>query len=429
MDGTSTPPLEPSDEQNLFRNVVSLTLSVLAVGAGFFLISRFHQVIFTLLTAIILGTVLRPLLQKMTDKGLSTGLASAIMFLGILAILIAFGLLVAPLLTEQGGRLGAIVPEYYDKVRAWIATSPNPLVARLSLLLPVSIGQTTATAPTTDEDVLTMAGRALSYFSTGFATVFVAIALTLLTYYWMTQSPRIIQSALLFLQPEKRLRAQTLISDIETKVRQYLVGQGILCLSIGVLATIAYLIIGLPNALVLGLLAGIFEAVPMVGPILGAIPAAVIALTQSPLKLLFVVIATLIVQQLENNLLVPRIMSKVVGINPFVSLLSIATFSGLYGIGGALMAIPLAAIIQLLLDSFLFKREPEASTLSTGRNRLGLLRYETQDFAMGLRNQSRASKQGSSDEISQVDEVMDQMEQLAEDLDRLLVEKEQEAAQ
>lgn len=425
MDTPSSPTssTDQPGQPSLFRKVIGMALIVLAIGVGFFLIYQFHQVLFILFTSIILGTVLRPLMQKLTNAGLPTGVAIAIMLIGILALLILFGFLLVPMLTEQGTRLSALIPQYYDAVRGWIAHSPNTLIARMSILLPASIGQVTSPGPASDQGMLSMAGRALSYFSSGFTTVFVAFSMTLLTYYWMIESPKIIQSMLFFLQPDKRLRAQNLITEIETKVRQYLVGQSILCLSIGLLATTAYLIIGLPNAIVLGLLAGIFEAIPMVGPVLGAITAGVVALSLSPIKLLWVVIATLVMQQLENNLLVPRVMRKVVGINPFVSLLSIATFSALYGIGGAVMAIPMAAILQLLLDSFVFKREPEASTLSTGRDQLGLLRYETQDFAMGLRNQARESKEGTKDSVTQVDEVMDQMEHMADDLDQLLAEK------
>ncbi|MBK9613516.1 AI-2E family transporter [Candidatus Amarobacter glycogenicus] len=78
------------------------------------------------------------------------------------------------------------------------------------------------------------------------------------------------------------------------------------CLVIGIMALVAYLLIGLPNALVLALAAGVLEAVPMVGPLLGAIPAAVIALSISPSKLIWVIVATMIIQQLENSVLVPR---------------------------------------------------------------------------------------------------------------------------
>lgn len=421
--------MEQADQSNLFRKTVGLTLTFVAVGFGFFLLYQFHQVVFILFTSIILGTVLRPLMQKMTGAGLPASLAVAIMLMGILTFLILFGFLVTPLLTEQGTRLTALIPYYYDTWRGWVINSPNALIARLSPLLPLSIDQLTSPGPASDDDLLIMAGRAVSYFSTGFTTVFVAISTTLLTYYWMTEGPRILQSLLLFLQPDQRLRAQAVITEIENKVRQYLVGQAILCIAIGLVATISYLIIGLPNAIVLGLLAGFFEAVPMVGPLIGALPAGVIALSQSPVQLVWVLIATVVMQQLENNLLVPRVMNKVVGINPFVSLLSIATFSSLYGIAGALMAIPLAAILQLLLESFVFEREPEASTLSEGRAGLGLLRYATQDFATGLRNHARADKQGSPERIMKVDEIMDQMEHMADDLEQLLAQKETEESQ
>ena len=102
-----------------------------------------------------------------------------------------------------------------------------------------------------------------------------------------------------------------------------MVGQGILCLTIGLMALVAYLLIGLPNVLVLALIAGVMEAVPMVGPLIGAVPAALVALSIAPSKLMWVIIATLIFQQLENYLLVPRVMNKAVGVNPFVSLLAI----------------------------------------------------------------------------------------------------------
>ena len=97
---------------------------------------------------------------------------------------------------------------------------------------------------------------------------------------------------------------------METKVGFYIAGQGILCLVIGIMALVAYRLIGLPNALVLALIAGVLEAVPMIGPLLGAIPAALVALSIAPDKLIWVIVATVVIQQLENSLLVPRVMRK-----------------------------------------------------------------------------------------------------------------------
>jgi len=178
----------------------------------------------------------------------------------------------------------------------------------------------------------------------------------------------------------------------------------------------------LPNALVLALIAGVLEAVPLVGPLLGAIPAGAIALTLSPIKLVWLIVATIIIQQLENIILVPRVMRKAVGVNPFVSLLAIFSFSSLFGIAGALMAIPIAAIIQLLLNRFVFHpaaMEPEASS---DRDLASRLRYEAQDLALDLRKQARLHKGGSDVQIKQIDHVMDEIEAITTDLDTLLAQ-------
>jgi predicted PurR-regulated permease PerM len=209
---------------------------------------------------------------------------------------------------------------------------------------------------------------------------------------------------------------------METKVGFYLAGQAVLCLVIGIMALVAYLLIGLPNAFVLALMAGVLEAVPMIGPLLGAIPAALVALSIAPAKLIWVIVATVVIQQLENILLVPRIMRKAVGVNPLVTLLALFSFSSLFGIAGALMAIPMAAIIQLLLDHFVFHPAAMEPEPSTGRDYASRLRYEAQDLAQDLRKQARLKKKGSVLKVKQIDAVMDEIETITTDLDALLAE-------
>jgi len=135
-----------------------------------------------------------------------------------------------------------------------------------------------------------------------------------------------------------------------------------------------------------------------------------------------VLFRSVIIQQLENSLLVPRVMHKAVGVNPFVSLLAIFAFSSLLGIPGALMAIPMAAIIQLLLDRFVFDPGPTESMVSVGRNFASRLRYEAQDLARDLRKQARLTKGGSDRRAKQTDQVMDEIETITTDLDALLTE-------
>ena len=209
---------------------------------------------------------------------------------------------------------------------------------------------------------------------------------------------------------------------MEGKVSGYVAGQGILCLAIGAMALVVYLLIGLPNALVLALIALVLEAVPVIGPLLGAIPAAMIALSLGPDRLVWVIVGTVIIQQIENSILAPRMMHKTVGVNPFVSLLAFFAFSTLLGLPGAFMAIPMAAILQLLFDRFLFAPVAMEAEVSTGRDHVSRLRYEAQTLARNLQKQARLKKGGSDRRVKQTDQVMDEIETITTDLDALLAQ-------
>jgi hypothetical protein len=115
-------------------------------------------------------------------------------------------------------------------------------------------------------------------------------------------------------------------------------------------------------------------------------------------------------------------MRKAVGVNPFVTLLAIFAFSTLFGIAGALMAIPMAAIIQLLLERFVFHPAALNPEVSAGRDQASRLRYEAQDLVQDLRKQARLKKRGSAQRIKQIDQTMDEIETLTTDLDALLAQ-------
>jgi ABC-type lipoprotein release transport system permease subunit len=115
-------------------------------------------------------------------------------------------------------------------------------------------------------------------------------------------------------------------------------------------------------------------------------------------------------------------MSKAVGVNPFVTLLAFFTFSTLFGVTGALMAIPMAAIIQLLLNHFIFDLESINAEASPGRDHASLLRYMAHDLAQDLRKQARLNKSGSDANVRDIDHVMDEIETITTNLDVLLAQ-------
>jgi predicted PurR-regulated permease PerM len=402
-----------------FRRVMSATLILLLVVFGFWLIYRFYQVIFVFAVAILLGTVIRPAVGWLHRKGLPEIAGIIVIFVLLFAFLTGFMFLLFPLIIAQGSTIVAAIPGYYQNLRNWAINSPSQMILSLSSLLPATLTNPIPSLQT-GQQVLVTAEQAIGYLSSFIHVMFMAIALSLLVFLWTLNGPQAIKAMLLLLPVEKREGIGGLILAMETKISAYILGESILCLTIGVMALISYLIIGLPNALTLALIAGVFEAVPMIGPFLGAIPAGVVALSIGPGKLLWVVISTVIIQQLENYLLVPRVMRKAVGVNPFVSLLAIFAFSSFFGIAGALMAIPLAVIIQLALDHFIFHPVETEVKEAGGRDIFSRLRYEAKDFAQDLRKQARVKKNGSDQQVKEIDQVMDEIEAITDDLDTLL---------
>jgi predicted PurR-regulated permease PerM len=294
-----------------------------------------------------------------------------------------------------------------------------PLVQLLPAGLPTL---TPGLVPQTGQEVVASAGQVLAYAVSTAQVIFRTIVILALTLYWTLDGPRIIKTFLMLIPQDHRESMGELISAMESKVGFYLAGQGVLCLVISVMALVAYLFIGLPNALVLALAAGVMEAVPMIGPLLGAVPAALVAISIAPNRLIWVIVATIVIQQLENTLLVPRIMRKAVGVNPFVTLLSLFAFSSLFGIAGALLAIPIAAIVQLVLNHFVFQQGTVEMEVSEGRDYASRLRYEAQDLVQDLRKQARQKKRGSDLKVKQLEQVMDEIETITTNLDTLLAQ-------
>ena len=151
----------------------------------------------------------------------------------------------------------------------------------------------------------------------------------------------------------------TVWMEVEEKLGGWVRGQMILMLAVGSAATVGYMVIGLPNPILLGVLAGAFEIVPMLGPFLAFAPAVLVALAIDPPKAIIVVVLfALVVQQIESNVLLPRVMKHTVGVSPLTVLLGILVGSVLAGLPGAFVAVPVAGAIQVILAHVLQVEDP-----------------------------------------------------------------------
>jgi predicted PurR-regulated permease PerM len=402
------------------RRVILATLVASAVALGFWLLYHYYIVPFTAFVAIVLGVAIRPAVDWLYARGVPRALGVVIVYLVLLVLLASFVVLLVPLLTEQVTTIFGKLPDYYRGFRDLLGGAHSSLIQRLAQQLPAQFGLPQSQQPGTAPSFNAVAG-VFGLVGTMATAVFTAVAILLLGFYWTLDGERTLRGLLLRLQPDQREGVRELIDAMQTKVGAYLIGETIVCVSVGLMALVAYLIIGLPYALVLGLLAGVLEAVPVLGPILGAVPPALLALSVAPDKFIWVVVAVIIIQQVENNLLVPRVMDRSVGVNPIVTILAIAAFASLFGLPGAILAIPLAAIIQVLLNHFVLEPAAAEPELPEGRDRLSILRYQAQDLVVDVRKQVRRKDEVVDNES---DRLEDLVEAVASDLDSLLAQAE-----
>lgn len=180
-----------------------------------------------------------------------------------------------------------------------------------------------------------------------FDNLLAIIFLLVLTFYMLLEQDNL-ESRFASLFKDREERVRRLIIKIEEKLGAWLQGQLILSLLVGILTYIGLSILNIPYALPLALIAGIMEVIPVIGPIISALPAVFLALMISPILSIMVAIMYLVIQQLENHLIVPQVMKRAVGLNPLIVILTIAIGSRLLGISGALLAVPLAVVIQII---------------------------------------------------------------------------------
>jgi len=353
--------------------VALATLVVLAVVAGFWILFWFRLVLFSLFAALVLSTAFTPLINRLQRWGISRAVSVILISLVIITTVIVLIITVAPLLIEQWATFSALLSNWYRDLRETLLGSPSLLVRRIVRQLPRVLPLTllsTQPDPTAEGEVFNVVQQSFTIGSIILRNFLPIIGMGLLTSFWILEGDRAKRFFLLLLPAQRRENVREFMGEVEDKVGAYIRGLVILSGIIGAMAPVSYTIIGPPNALLLAVFAGIMEAIPLIGPKLGALPAVLVAASTDPSKIIWVIIATAVFQALENSLIVPRVMSRAVGINPVASLLASIAFGSIFGFVGALLAIPLAAVIQITLRRFLFRSNPADQNPQSGVTRL-----------------------------------------------------------
>ena len=342
MSPTSQP---RSDPRSLIRYAfVCLAVTLISLWALYLIRSPLLVVYVSALFATGLAPLVRMIERQhvlpIGNKRLPRTAAILVIYASVIGTIVGIGAAVIPPLVRQSQELYTNLPKYLDMLQlrlvSWGLIAPD-----------ASYKELLAKAPAGSGDVVTAVLAALWGFVGG---IFGLVSILLLTFYLLVESRSVFSVFIQLFPRDERGRVAQVSELVAIKVSAWLGGQMLLGLIIGVTTAIAYAIMGVPYFFVLAVIAGIGEMIPMVGPLLSAIPAVAVALTVSPGLGLAVAVFCLVVQMIENNVLVPKVMGQQVGLNAVTVIIALTIGTELLGFVGALLAVPTAAVIQVLFE-------------------------------------------------------------------------------
>lgn len=343
--------------QNVRAGLTALGL-LAVLFLGFFLLQIQSTITLVIVSILLAAAIAGPVEYLHRRWRFRRGLAILLVYLAILLALAVAITAIVPPIAREGTNFARDFPARIDDLRQDLTTSSNPVLRWAGTELFNLIDGERLTGLVANLPSLILG--AVSGVGGGIVAVFTVF---LITFYWLSEKPATKRAVVGLFPPHQRLRALRLWGQVEAKLGDWLRGQLLLMLVIGVLATIAYGLMGLPFWLVLGLIAGLTEALPNIGPVIGAVPAVLVALTVSWQWAVAVVVFVTILQLLENAILVPRIMKGAVGLSPLVVIVAIIAGSEFRGVVGALLAVPIAAAVSVIIgDIARERRESEAAS-------------------------------------------------------------------
>jgi predicted PurR-regulated permease PerM len=335
---------------------IGLALGVVLVYALLQLGIAAARVFLLVFIAVLLASALEPMLGWLRHRVsvLSRAGTILVVYLTFIVTVVGLAFVVVPAAVGQAQRILADLPPFFAEVRAWADTvRPASIATSLTTLID-SVAAVLKPPDAPDPDTVVEVGTTVAELVATLATLLTMVFL------WLVERPRIQRYTLAFLPAEQRAGARTAWNDVELRLGLWVRGQLTLMATMGVMTGIAYSVLGVPGALLLALIAAITEAIPIVGPLLGAIPAVLVAATVSPELALIVAGIYVVLQFVEGNVLVPIVMRNAVGISPLLILVSLLIGAAAGGFIGAFLAVPVAASIEIVLQRLQAREEPVA---------------------------------------------------------------------
>lgn len=326
----------------IFRTILILV--------AFWFLYIIRDLLVVLIGAIIVAAAIEPVANRLQRYRMPRAVSVILVYVAFLGLLGIAVTLIFPILAEQTLQLAQAVPAMIQEVEGFIGSrlpiSSETLSEQAQAGLN-NVGNSLANA------TFNVFQQTRSIFSGLVSVVFVFV----IALYLVIEESALIKFFRIIVPAEHRQYVTHALDRIHYKIGRWVLGQLTLAIIIGVVVSIGLWLLGVEYALALGLLAGLFEIIPVIGPILAGVAGVVVALSQSWLLGLGVFIFYVLVQQAENHILIPNVMSRATGLNPLVTLLAVLLGARLAGVAGVILSVPVATMISIFLSDIFDHQE------------------------------------------------------------------------
>ena len=326
----------------------------------------FGHVLLVASVAAVLTFALAPLINRL-EAYMPRRAAAAVVFFGTLLAIVGIAGLLIWQLASEGERFAKQFGELSDALQGKRTFTIGPYAIPSNLQERVT-------------EIVTTQGPAIAGHTADFAAAVITslvdlILVLVVTFYLLLDERRLKVITLRTLEPSRRPAARRVFREVARVFGAYIRAQILVALSLGATVAAVLLALGVPYAVFLGLFAALAELIPMIGPIVGAVPALIVAGTLGGTTIIWVAVAFVIIQQIESNILVPRLTAHAVGLHPIGSILALVLGFEIGGVIGALFAVPIAGLLWVLLST----------AVNAWRDRRADLQRRIENQAVGLR--------------------------------------------
>lgn len=347
--------VKPENRLQFSRKKIIFTLLIIALIVIIYNLlkgpSKIAPILLLVFYSIVLSYLLNPLVNLIEKKGMKRIYSILLIYLFSLTLIILAIISIVPKLSSEFENLVKLLPSYFNRIYDYF----NKVFLKYSKHIDKLPPEFQAIKGIFLEKLMDIQALLLNFLKNitnsvigMFSKVVSFLIVPIITFYFLKDKDYFKKKITLLIPKKQRNDVLQIGREVDKVLGRFIRGQLLVCTFVGISTTIVLLIIGVDFAIIIGLIAGIADIIPYFGPIIGIFPAIIFALLKSPMKALWVIISFIIIQQLESNVIAPKIVGESVGVHPVVIMLALLIGGSYFGVIGMIFAIPVTIVFKIV---------------------------------------------------------------------------------